>query len=241
MTAIHITPGEITGAPNWGSPTHRYILLGQLWPWHIGDLPPEVRPPEGWQVCRVFTDPPLTGVGSKWYAEIAPDDQPSVIERLTAATMYLLEMAREDVEKTKIHHLLYYADRAAFREVGHSITGATYLRFPSGPVPLEWASAFYRISYSAMVILPPDNNGFNNFWLRHQRPYDMAALSAPGMATLARTEQHYRGKDAVFMTRLMPRVDAWLMRQDGAEMPLTNDLTAIVGAEMSPPSCERHA
>ena len=241
MTVIHIAPSELAGAPSWGSPTHRYIHLGQLWPWHIGDLPPEVVPPEGWQVCRIFTDPPLTGVTTKWYAEIAPADQPSVVERLTAATMYLLEIGRVDMDKTKVHHLLYIADRTAFRKDGYSITGATYLRFPNGPVPLEWDRAYYQICKSAMVILPPDADSSNRYWLRHQWAYPMGALNAPGMTTLARTEQGYRTKDTEEMIWMAQREPAWLVRQDGAVMPLTDDIHEIVGAEMSPATCERHA
>jgi uncharacterized phage-associated protein len=52
--------------------------------------------------------------------------------------LYVAERSRADTGfgATKLHKILYYADMAAYRQLGHSISGAEYRHMSEGP----WAS-----------------------------------------------------------------------------------------------------
>jgi len=68
---------------------------------------------------------------------LAPDDNPGAVDRqkLRAMITYFVNQGAEDLGKTKLMKLLYYADFGFFAEHSRPISGATYRAYPRGPVP----------------------------------------------------------------------------------------------------------
>ena len=60
-------------------------------------------------------------------------------EKLKGLVLYVADRSRDDpyFGATKLNKILYYADFRAYRELGHSITGADYQKLPEGPAPRE--------------------------------------------------------------------------------------------------------
>ncbi len=46
-----------------------------------------------------------------------------------------MELTGNTVTKTKLNKLLFYIDFLSYRELGHSLTGAVYVKLPYGPCP----------------------------------------------------------------------------------------------------------
>ena len=63
------------------------------------------------------------------------------LDKLTEAVACLVKASEDDPDfgETKLVKLLYYADCAAYLQTGAPITGITYLRYPHGPYPQDWA------------------------------------------------------------------------------------------------------
>jgi hypothetical protein len=61
------------------------------------------------------------------------------LTRLKEAILYVSKSCEDDPKfgAIKLNKILYYADFQAYRELGRSITGATYQHLPEGPAPRE--------------------------------------------------------------------------------------------------------
>ena len=64
-------------------------------------------------------------------------------EKFKELLVYVAESSTDDPAfgPVKLNKILYYADFAAYRELGQPITGATYRKFDEGPAPdelIEW-------------------------------------------------------------------------------------------------------
>lgn len=61
-------------------------------------------------------------------------------EKLKNLIIYVAEKSKGDpyFGATKLNKILYYADFRAYRELGHSITGAEYQKLPEGPAPRDF-------------------------------------------------------------------------------------------------------
>jgi hypothetical protein len=64
-----------------------------------------------------------------------PEEPELDLERLREAILYVCSLPEErrNISETKLHKILFYADREAYFELGESITGATYIRHQFGP------------------------------------------------------------------------------------------------------------
>ena len=56
-------------------------------------------------------------------------------ERFREAILYVCSLVENprDISETKLHKILFYADRKAYLELGDAITGASYIRHQFGP------------------------------------------------------------------------------------------------------------
>lgn len=57
----------------------------------------------------------------------------------------------EQLWKTKLNKLLFYADFLNFRESTVSLTGARYLKFNHGPVPQDYEMLFWSLKESGLI------------------------------------------------------------------------------------------
>lgn len=59
--------------------------------------------------------------------------------KFRALIVYVAEQSRDDpfFGATKLNKILYYSDFRAYRELGHSITGADYQKLDEGPAPRQ--------------------------------------------------------------------------------------------------------
>jgi uncharacterized phage-associated protein len=58
-------------------------------------------------------------------------------EKLREAICFFARKGGKELGKTKLMKLLYFADFGYFREYGRPITGATYYKWPMGPVATD--------------------------------------------------------------------------------------------------------
>lgn len=69
------------------------------------------------------------------------------LTKLKEAILYIAEECEDDEKfgAVKLNKILYYADFQAYRELGRSITGATYQHLPEGPAPRELLPARHEL------------------------------------------------------------------------------------------------
>ena len=58
------------------------------------------------------------------------------VEKLAAATAYILQKNGGRLDYTKLIKLIYLLDREEFNSLGHSMSGDEFRAFPKGPVPI---------------------------------------------------------------------------------------------------------
>jgi len=68
-----------------------------------------------------------------------------------AQVIRFLSDGRDDINKTKLNKLLFYADFGCFRKTGNSITGITYRAIPLGPVPAEYDKLYMKLADDDLI------------------------------------------------------------------------------------------
>ncbi len=74
-------------------------------------------------------------------------------DKFAAAVAYLTECSERDETfgSTKLVELLYYADGAAYLQLGTPITGSNYIHADHGPLPEDWRSLADRLEREEIV------------------------------------------------------------------------------------------
>ena len=74
-------------------------------------------------------------VGSMSFLEVNTEEPEFDQKRFQEAILYVCSIVKSvrDISKTKLHKILYYADREAYVRLGEAITGETYIRHQFGP------------------------------------------------------------------------------------------------------------
>ncbi len=78
-------------------------------------------------------------------------------KKLRDLILYIAHQSEDDprLGAVKLNKLLYYADFSAFRELGISITGATYQHLEEGPAPRELLSVRRAMIDSEEAVMEP--------------------------------------------------------------------------------------
>jgi len=122
--------------------------------------------------------------------------------------------------KTKLFKLLYFTDVTHLRTVGQSITGAEYLKYPYGPVPMQGAFALKELQKHQLI-------RHNRVQLPTKRfRWDVTALQMPDMTIFTEQEMHtihlvieqYGEDTAAVLSWKSHQESAWLFAEEW--MPL---------------------
>ncbi len=122
--------------------------------------------------------------------------------------------------KTKLFKLLYFTDVTHLRTVGEPITGAEYLKYPYGPVPMQGDFALkelrkHRLISQTRVEIPNKRSMWEITAL--QMP-DMTMFTEQEMRTIQRVIQQYGEDTASVLSWKSHQESAWLFADDW--MPL---------------------
>ncbi len=125
--------------------------------------------------------------------------------------------------KTKLFKLLYFTDVTHLRTAGEPITGAEYLKYPYGPVPMQGDFALkelqkYRLISQKRVRMP--NERFIREVTALQMP-DMTIFTEHEVITIQRVIHEY-GEDTAFVLSWKSHQEsAWLFADDWTPLKLT--------------------
>jgi len=122
--------------------------------------------------------------------------------------------------KTKLFKLLYFTDVTHLHTVGEPITGAEYLKYPYGPVPMQGDFALkelrkHRLISQTRVEIPNKRSMWEITAL--QMP-DMTMFTKQEMRTIQRVIQQYGEDTASVLSWKSHQESAWLFADDW--MPL---------------------
>ena len=145
------------------------------------------------------------------------------LDKLTEAVVYLVKGSENDpgFSETKLVKLLYYADCAAYLQIGAPITGVTYLRYPHGPYPQDWASHKDTMTEDGDVaVLPAElvGDARRHRWIA-KRPSAEGILSAPEKAILSAQLLRFAGFNAAELEDYSHQEFGWILTEPGEAIP----------------------
>jgi len=153
------------------------------------------------------------------------------LSRLKELILYIAEKSPKDPRfgALKLNKILYYSDFIGFRELGHSITGATYQHLSEGPAPKEFLVAVEELedeeactyktkpyfNYSQRRIIPNRPANTNLFKSKELKLVDIVIKEL----------WEFNGTEARNLTH---EEWGWKLTEDGEEIPYR---TAWLSAE----------
>lgn len=157
-------------------------------------------------------------------------------ERFRQLALYIAERCADDPRfgKTKLAKILFYSDFGAFGQLGDSITGATYSKFPNGPFPRMLDRELSTMEHEGMGQVV-----HANYFQRDQHRLvplslvDISGFSGPEISIVEQAIEALRDHNAADVSRLSHLEPAWQCVDDWDDIPY--DL-AFVSAD--PPSEE---
>ena len=125
--------------------------------------------------------------------------------------------------KTKLFKLLYFTDVTHLRAVGESITGAKYLKYPYGPVPMQGNFVLkelqlHRLIRQKRIRLP--NSEFMREFTAREMP-DMAIFTEQEKETIYYVIQEYGRDTASVLSWKSHQEYAWLFAKERMLLNLT--------------------
>ena len=125
--------------------------------------------------------------------------------------------------KTKLFKLLYFTDVTHMRTVGEPITGAEYLKYPYGPVPVQGDFALKELQKHRLISqkrIQMSNERFIREVTALQMP-DMTMFTEQEMRTIQRVIQQYGEDTASVLSWKSHQEYAWLFADDWRPLNLT--------------------
>jgi hypothetical protein len=157
-------------------------------------------------------------------------------ERFRRLVLYLAYRSDGDATfgKTKLAKLLFYSDFLAFAELGKSITGATYAKFPRGPFPRALGSELKTIEDSGDGrIVSSTHFGLYQERLVSLHDVDVSMFSAPEISIVEQVLEALRPYNASDVSRLSHLEPAWQLVPEWDDIPYE-----LVFVAPDPPSQE---
>ncbi len=120
--------------------------------------------------------------------------------------------------KTKLNKILFFADFAAFRETGRSITGAVYQHLPQGPCPQQILPVLKTMGGDVVEFEEPVG-GYVQKRLVPRRVADLSAFTGPEIAIVDRILDDLGPLTNGQVSDLSHKTIAWRITEDGQEIP----------------------
>ncbi len=153
--------------------------------------------------------------------------------------LYLAERSIDDPKfgKTKLAKLLYYSDFYAYALLGRPISGATYARYPRGPVPRALARELNSIEDTQDgVIAKARYHTREQQRLVALREADLSVFTAAEISVVDRVIEALKDHDATDVSALSHLEAGWKCVQDYADIPY--DLVFVSSDPPSPETVE---
>ncbi|MGI6544367.1 MAG: type II TA system antitoxin MqsA family protein [Limnochordia bacterium] len=160
---------------------------------------------------------------------LASEQKPSIyngyrmldLERLAHLIIYFAESI-QPLCKTALMKLLFYADFLHFREYSVSVTGASYVKLPYGPVPDNYKYLLSTLEDKGYFALEPEPFGcYEGEVLRPVAKFDPTLFSPDELTTIKRVAGKLGGKSASDLSRLSHEEEAWKDAEPSNRIPYT--------------------
>jgi uncharacterized phage-associated protein len=122
--------------------------------------------------------------------------------------------------KTKLAKLLYFSDFAAYLQLGAPITGATYVKYPRGPLPRDFYEVLKSLEDAGALVKHHTPMGT---YVQHRyvalRSPDLSQFSGEEIALVDRVVEQFAGLDASTLSTRSHMEAGWLSAEDYDEIP----------------------
>jgi len=83
-------------------------------------------------------------------------------DRFEALVLYIAGSTRDDERfgRTKLAKVLFYSDFDTYRDLGESLTGATYIHMPFGPFPEQLEATETRLEAAGLIRLDYEKDSY---------------------------------------------------------------------------------
>jgi uncharacterized phage-associated protein len=125
--------------------------------------------------------------------------------------------------KTKLFKLLYFTDVTHLRTAGEPITGAEYLKYPYGPVPMQGDFALKELRKARLISLQRVQITGTKFMreVTSLHAPDMTLFTTQEMQTIHRVIQQYGEDTAAVLSWKSHQEAAWLFAEEWRPLHLT--------------------
>lgn len=149
-------------------------------------------------------------------------------ERFRALALYLAARSINDPAfgKEKLARLLFYCDYIACGEIGDTITGATYTKYPQGPYPEGLDRELCAITDTGAGVLVPADAFQREERLVAVHRADASPFSGPEVSVIERVLQALLDEDSARAARLSWFDSTWEDLDDWAAIPCELAFTA---------------
>ena len=106
----------------------------------------------------------------------------------------ILYFATNGVLKTKLMKLLWYSDFLYFKRQTVSITGATYVKYPYGPVLKDHDLTLAHLQHMNVIEVDERTNdeGWTMMMIKASEPFDSTIFTEDELETMREIETHFR-------------------------------------------------
>ena len=121
---------------------------------------------------------------------------------------------------TKLNKLLFFADFAAYLKLGHSITGAEYIRREYGAVPKQIVTVLAEMEASGdLAQTTHDYYGKTQIRSVARRDPDLSDFTADEIAVVTEMLAEYKDRNATEVSLISPEFDGWKLAREGETIP----------------------
>ncbi|PYT00808.1 MAG: hypothetical protein DMF63_05745 [Acidobacteria bacterium] len=136
------------------------------------------------------------------------------LEKMAAMVSYFAERTN-DLYKTKLNKLLFYADFTNYYTLGKSISGSRYVHLPYGPVPDAYEETLETLNHYGVVDVSKENSAD---LIRSGENAAKESLNPEEIATLDWIAENYGSMSASQLTEISHREMAYANTRTGEEI-----------------------
>ena len=155
------------------------------------------------------------------------------MSRFEQAMHYVVSTTKPDeLGKTKLAKVLFYADLEAFRRTGSTITESKYIKLPRGPVPQQFYATIDNLAREGKIAQKRQDlfgKEQHQFWSTSAP--DLSGLTAQDVALLSEVTKEICGNHTASSISDLTHNAAWNCAEDNEEIPLSAFLVASLQVE----------
>lgn len=128
----------------------------------------------------------------------------------------VLYFTSSGVLKTKLMKLLWYSDFLFFKRHTVSITGATYVKYPYGPVPKDHDMVLAHLQHMNLIEINElaNDEGWTWMMIKASEPFDTTVFSDDELETMLEVEAFFRNYGSRNISEYAHNEKGWLETDD---------------------------